>query len=124
VEIEIWGDGLQTRSFMYIDDCLLGIDGITHCDELIATPINLGSSELVSINRLVDLVEALAGVKLKRRYKLDAPRGVAGRNSDNTFIQKVLGWQPSFPLAKGLEHTYRWIEQQYYDRQAGRRTVS
>jgi GDP-D-mannose 3',5'-epimerase len=123
-EIEIWGDGTQTRSFMYIDDCLQGIDKIIHCGELIATPINLGSSELVSVNRLVDLVEAVAGVNLKRRYKHDAPRGVAGRNSDNTFIQKVLGWQPSYPLAKGLERTYRWIEQQYYDRRSGKRTVS
>jgi GDP-D-mannose 3',5'-epimerase len=123
-EIEIWGDGKQARSFMYIDDCLQGIDLITHCGELIATPVNLGSSELVSIDRLVDLVEAIAGVELRRRYKLDAPRGVAGRNSDNTFIQKVLGWQPSCPLAKGLERTYRWIEQQYYDRLAGKRTVS
>jgi GDP-D-mannose 3',5'-epimerase len=117
--IEIWGDGKQTRSFMYIDDCLQGIDKIMHCGELVATPVNLGSSELVSIDRLVDLVEAVAGVKLERRYKLDAPRGVAGRNSDNTFIQQVLGWQPSYPLAKGLEHTYRWIEGQYRDRKAG-----
>ncbi len=122
--IEIWGDGKQTRSFMYIDDCLQGIDRITHCGQLTATPINLGSSELVSIDRLVDLVEAVAGVRLERRYKLDAPRGVAGRNSDNTFIQQVFGWQPSYPLAKGLEHTYRWIERQYRDRQAGKRTVS
>jgi nucleoside-diphosphate-sugar epimerase len=104
---------------MYIDDCLAGIDRITHCDQLTATPINLGSSELVSINRLVDLVEAAAGVKLERRYKPDAPRGVAGRNSDNTLIQKVLGWQPSFPLAQGIERTYRWIRQQYRDRKAG-----
>ena len=118
-EIEIWSDGKQTRSFMYIDDCLAGIDRIMHCDPLVATPINLGSSELVSINRLVELVEAVAGVKLERRYQLDAPRGVAGRNSDNTFIKQVLGWEPSFPLAQGLERTYRWIEQQYRDRKAG-----
>ena len=123
-EIEIWGDGRQTRSFMYIDDCLTGIDRITHCDPLVATPINLGSSELVSINRLADLAEAVGGVKLERRYKPDAPRGVAGRNSDNTFIKKVLGWEPSLPLAQGLERTYRWIEQQYYDRKAGKRTLS
>jgi GDP-D-mannose 3',5'-epimerase len=122
--IEIWGDGLQTRSFMFIDDCLEGIDRITHCERLTATPINLGSSELVSINRLVDLVEAVAGVKLERRYKKDAPRGVAGRNSDNTFIREVLGWEPSFPLAQGIERTYRWIREQYRDRKAGRRTVS
>ncbi|MDZ7617733.1 MAG: NAD-dependent epimerase/dehydratase family protein [Patescibacteria group bacterium] len=121
--IEIWGDGSQTRSFMYIDDCTLGIDRITHCDDLIATPINLGSSELVSINQLVDIVEAIAGVKLERSYKLDAPKGVAGRNSDNTMIQKVLGWQPSTSLRDGMAATYAWIQQQYHDRKAGKRTV-
>jgi nucleoside-diphosphate-sugar epimerase len=123
-EIEIWGDGAQTRSFMYIDDCTFGIDQITHCDQLIATPINLGSSELVSINKLVSLIEDIAGVKLERKYDLDAPKGVAGRNSDNTFIQQVLGWEPNTPLRSGLEKTYVWIEQQYYDRKAGKRTVS
>ena len=123
LRIEIWGDGEQTRSFMYIDDCTFGIDQITHCNELIATPINLGSSELVSINRLVSLIEDIAGVKLERRYKLDAPRGVAGRNSDNTFIQQILGWEPSTPLHTGLEKTYTWIEEQYTDRKAGKRTV-
>jgi len=122
--IEIWGDGLQTRSFMFIEDCLTGIERISHCDRLTATPINLGSSELVSINRLVDLVEAAAGVKLERRYKTDAPRGVAGRNSDNTFIKEVLGWEPSIPLAQGIERTYRWIREQYRDRKTGKRTVS
>jgi len=109
---------------MYIDDCTKGIDMIMHCDDLIATPINLGSSQLVSINELVDLVEQIAGVKLKRSYKLDAPRGVAGRNSDNTFIKKILGWEPKTPLREGMEKTYRWIVQQYADRKAGRRTVS
>ncbi|MCS7038127.1 MAG: NAD-dependent epimerase/dehydratase family protein [Anaerolineae bacterium] len=123
-EIEIWGDGTQTRSFMYIDDCLYGIDRIMHCDELIATPINLGSSELVSINELVSLIEEIAGVKVRRRYKLDAPRGVAGRNSDNTFIKSVLGWEPSTPLREGLAKTYAWIESQYYDRKAGKRVVT
>ena len=123
-EIEIWGDGKQTRSFMYIDDCLEGIERITHCESLVATPVNLGSSELVSINRLVDLVEEVAGVKLTRRYRLDAPRGVTGRNSDNTFIKQALGWEPLFPLAQGMERTYRWIEQQYRHRKAGKRTVS
>jgi nucleoside-diphosphate-sugar epimerase len=122
-KIEIWGDGDQTRSFMYIDDCTLGIDQIMHCDQLIATPINLGSSELVSINQLVSLIEAIARVTLERRYKPDAPRGVAGRNSDNTFIQQVLGWEPDIPLQIGLEKTYAWIEQQYADRKAGKRTV-
>ena len=90
--IEIWGDGTQTRSFMYIDDCTDGIDRIMHCDQLIATPINLGSSELISINNLVSLAEEIGGVKLRRTYDLNAPRGVAGRNSDNSMIQQILGW--------------------------------
>jgi nucleoside-diphosphate-sugar epimerase len=123
LEIEIWGDGSQTRSFMYIDDCVLGIDLITHCEELIATPINLGSSELVSINALVSLIEEIGGVKLERHYKLDAPRGVAGRNSDNTFIQSVLGWQPSTPLRTGLASTYAWIEEQVERLKAGQHIV-
>jgi nucleoside-diphosphate-sugar epimerase len=121
--IEIWGTGEQTRSFMYIDDCTHGIDMITHCEELIATPINLGSSELVSINELVSLAEEIGGIKLKRTYDLNAPKGVAGRNSDNTMIQKILHWEPSTPLRKGLAKTYAWIEQQYRDRKAGKRTV-
>ena len=119
--INIWGDGTPTRSFMYIDDCVTGIDKIMHCKDLIATPINLGSSELVSINRLVDMVEKVAGVKLKRKYEPDTPRGVAGRNSDNTMIEQVLGWEPSTPLQKGLERTYEWIAQQYQARKAGKR---
>ena len=122
--IELWGDGTQTRSFMYIDDCTLGIDLIMHCDELIATPINLGSSELVSINQLLTLIEETAGIKLERTYDLDAPRGVVGRNSDNTFIQEVLGWEPNTPLRTGIASTYAWIEQQYEDRKAGRQVVS
>ena len=121
--IDIWGDGTQTRSFMYIDDCTEGIDRIMHCDRLIATPINLGSSELFSINALVDLAEEIGGVKLQRSYDLEAPRGVAGRNSDNTMIQEILGWQPSIPFRQGLTKTYAWITQQYEDRKAGRRTV-
>jgi GDP-D-mannose 3',5'-epimerase len=124
LEIEIWGDGTQTRSFMYIDDCIRGIDMVTHCDELTATPINLGSAELVSINNLVSMIEEIAGVKLARKYKLDAPRGVAGRNSDNTMIRRVLGWEPGTPLKEGLARTYAWIERQYSDRKAGKRTVS
>ncbi|MCU0502814.1 MAG: NAD-dependent epimerase/dehydratase family protein, partial [Anaerolineae bacterium] len=123
-ELFIWGDGTQTRSFMFIDDCVQGIDMIMHCDDLIATPINLGSAELVSINRLVDIIEGIAGVKLERHYQLDAPRGVAGRNSDNTFIKATLGWEPGTPLAAGLAQTYAWIDQQYRDRKAGKRTVS
>jgi GDP-D-mannose 3', 5'-epimerase len=121
--IEIWGDGSQTRSFMYIDDCVYGIDQIMHCDQLIATPINLGTSELVSINQLVDYLEEIGEIKLNRSYVLDAPRGVAGRNSDNTFIKAVLGWEPNLPLKVGLKHTYDWIEQQYADRKAGKRVV-
>ena len=109
-DITIWGDGQQTRSFMYIDDCVKGIDMITHCDDLIATPINLGSSELVSINELLTKIEKIAGVKMNRQYDLDAPQGVAGRNSDNTFIKKVLDWEPKTTLDKGLAETYEWID--------------
>jgi len=121
--IAIWGDGTATRSFMYIDDCVKGIDRIVHHDELVATPINLGSSELVSINELVTKVEKIAGVKLKRDYQLDAPRGVAGRNSDNTFIKKVLKWEPDTTLDKGLAATYQWIKEQYHNRKQGKRVV-
>jgi GDP-D-mannose 3', 5'-epimerase len=123
-KIEIWGDGHQSRSFMYIDDCVRGIDMITHCDQLVATPLNLGSSELVSINELVDKVERIAGVKLRRSYKLDAPRGVAGRNSDNTFIQQVLHWEPKTSLATGLRETYVWIQEQIQKRKKGLRVVA
>ena len=122
-QIEIWGDGLQTRSFMYIDDCVHGIDQITHCEKLVATPINLGSSELIAIGDLVSMAESIGGIQLKRSYDLNAPRGVAGRNSDNTFIQKMLGWEPNTPLRVGLAKTYKWIEQQYHDKKAGRQTV-
>jgi nucleoside-diphosphate-sugar epimerase len=121
LKINIWGNGEQTRSFMYIDDCVKGIDLIMHCDDLVATPINLGSSELVSINTLVSKVEKIAGKKLERSYNLNAPQGVAGRNSDNTFIKKVLGWEPSTPLDKGLAITYKWIKEQYHHRKAGKR---
>jgi len=122
-ELNVWGDGTQTRSFMFIEDCVLGIDKIVHCDELIATAINLGSSELISINDLADKVEKIAGVKFKRKYDLNAPRGVAGRNSDNTFIQKVLSWEPSTPFDKGLAVTYEWIKEQYLKRKGGQRVV-
>jgi GDP-D-mannose 3', 5'-epimerase len=122
--IEIWGDGTQTRSFMYIDDCTQGVDRITHCDALIATPINLGSSELISVNELVSIAEEIASVKLRRSYKLDGPKGVAGRNSDNTMIRRILNWEPKTPFRDGLAKTYAWIEQQYMDRKAGRPTVS
>jgi len=109
-EIEIWGDGKQTRSFMYIDDCTKGTAAITESE--IDEPINLGSSELVTINQLVDIVEEIAGVKLKRHYKLDAPKGVNGRNSDNTKIVEKLGWEPSIRLRDGMAKTYEWIESQ------------
>lgn len=122
--IDIWGDGTQTRSFMYIDDCTYGIDMITHCADLVATPINLGSSELVSINQLVTYIEDIGGVKLERSHDLTAPRGVAGRNSDNTMIQSILGWEPSTPLRDGLAKTYAWIAEQYADRKAGKRVVA
>ena len=109
-EIEIWGDGHQTRSFMYIDDCVKGTLDILESD--IHEPINLGSSELVTINQLVDIAEDIAGIKLRRKYKLDAPKGVNGRNSDNTKIMHYLGWEPSIRLRDGLKKTYEWIEQQ------------
>jgi GDP-D-mannose 3', 5'-epimerase len=111
-EIEIWGDGNQTRSFMFIDDCLKGTRAILESD--IREPINLGSSELVTINQLVDIVEDIAGVKLHRRYNLGAPKGVNGRNSDNTRIQEYLGWEPSIRLRDGMEKTYEWIEQEMH----------
>lgn len=107
-EIEIWGDGHQTRSFMYIDDCVKGTLDIMRSD--IAEPINLGSSELVTINQLVDIVEEIAGVRLERRYNLSAPKGVNGRNSDNTMILSRLGWEPSTRLKDGMRRTYEWIE--------------
>jgi nucleoside-diphosphate-sugar epimerase len=113
-EIEIWGDGRQTRSFTYIDDCVKGTLAILHSD--IVEPINLGSDELVSINGLVDMVEEIARVKLKRSYELIAPKGVNGRNSDNTRIRELLCWAPSISLRNGLEKTYAWI----YDQIVGR----
>jgi nucleoside-diphosphate-sugar epimerase len=106
-DILIWGNGEQTRSFMYIDDCVEGTMRITNGDS--GVPVNLGSSELVSINQMVDILEEIAGVKVKRNYKLDAPLGVRGRNSDNTMIHEIYGWEPSTRLADGLEKTYRWI---------------
>ena len=109
-EIEIWGDGHQTRSFMYIDDCTKGIVDLFESN--ILEPINLGSSELVTINKLVDMAEEIAGVKLKRNYNLSAPKGVNGRNSDNTLIRKLLGWEPSIRLRDGMKKTMAWIEEQ------------
>jgi nucleoside-diphosphate-sugar epimerase len=108
--IVIWGDGKQTRSFMYIDDCIKGILSIMYSD--IKEPINLGSTEMVSVDQLVDIVEGIAGYKLKRSYDLNAPKGVRGRNSNNTLIKKYLGWEPSIPLKDGLKQTYAWIREQ------------
>lgn len=107
-EIEIWGDGRQTRSFMYIDECTKGILAIFESD--ILEPINLGSSELVTINQLVDIAEELAGVNLKRNYLLDAPKGVSGRNSDNGKLLDALGWEPNIRLKDGMARTIDWIE--------------
>jgi GDP-D-mannose 3',5'-epimerase len=117
-EIEIWGDGQQTRSFMYISDCLKGIHLITESEKFFE-PINLGSAEGVTINQLVDIAEQIGGVRLKRNYNLDAPKGVNGRNSDNTLIKQVFGWEPDTKLRDGLEKTYKWI----YDQVAARKPV-
>jgi nucleoside-diphosphate-sugar epimerase len=105
--IPIWGDGHQTRSFMYIDDCIYGTQLITGADD--PEPVNLGSAELVSINQLVDIVESIAGITVDREYDLTAPQGVRGRSSDNAEIVRRYGWAPSTPLSDGLERTYRWI---------------
>jgi nucleoside-diphosphate-sugar epimerase len=118
--IEIWGNGEQTRSFMYIDDCVTGTQMIMHSD--IRYPINLGSAELVTINELVDLIEDISGVTLQRKYDLTKPRGVEGRNSDNARILEELGWEPNIPLREGLEKTYAWIYEQV-SRQHERRPV-
>jgi len=112
--IEIWGDGEQSRSFMYIDDCVRGIEDILAGDNV--EPVNLGSAELVTINQMVDILEDIVGIKLERRYNLDAPQGVRGRNSDNTFFRQMYGWEPSISLRDGLEKTYGWI----YDQLAAR----
>lgn len=114
-EIEIWGDGRQTRSFMYISDCLKGVEEILNSE--ILEPINLGSNELVTINQLVDIVEEIAGIQLKRTYNLNAPKGVNGRNSDNTLIRKYLGWEPGVKLHDGMEKTYKWIYDQMASQQ-------
>lgn len=106
-EIEIWGDGEQTRSFMYVDDCVEGTLKVLAGDSV--EPVNVGSSELVSINEMVTIIEEIAGIRVQRHYKLDAPLGVRGRNSDNTLVREIYGWEPSTRLADGLERTYRWI---------------
>jgi GDP-D-mannose 3', 5'-epimerase len=106
-EIEIWGDGEQTRSFMYVDDCVEGTLRVSAGES--ARSVNVGSSELVSINQMVSIVEEIAGITVKRSYKLDAPTGVRGRNSDNTMLREIYNWEPSIRLSDGLERTYRWI---------------
>lgn len=108
--IDIWGDGEQSRSFMYIDDCIRGTKEILAGDNV--EPVNLGSSELVTINQMVDILEDIAGVKLERNYQLDAPQGVRGRNSDNTMFRGIYGWEPSISLHDGLAKTYAWIADQ------------
>jgi nucleoside-diphosphate-sugar epimerase len=109
-EIEIWGDGKQTRSFTYVDDCIDGTLRLVESD--VRSPLNVGSSELVTINALVEIVEEIAGIRVRRRHDLHAPQGVRGRNSDNTRVRVELGWEPSTPLRDGLERTYRWIHDQ------------
>jgi GDP-D-mannose 3', 5'-epimerase len=108
-EIEIWGDGEQTRSFTYVADCIDGIGRIMRGEA--GGPLNLGSSELVTINQLVDLVEQAAGIGVRRRHDITAPEGVRGRNSDNTLILSRLGWEPSTPLREGIAHTYAWVRE-------------
>ncbi len=109
-EIEIWGDGKQTRSFMYVDDCVEGVYRLMHSD--IHQPINLGTEELVTINQLVDLVAGIARKSISRRHDLTKPQGVRGRNSDNAMIRDLLNWEPQIPLAEGLRTTYQWIERE------------
>jgi nucleoside-diphosphate-sugar epimerase len=120
-QIEIWGDGEQTRSFMYVDDCLEGTIRVTAGDNV--EPVNLGSSELVSINQMVGILEKIAGITVERKYKLDAPLGVRGRNSDNTMITNLYGWEPSITLEDGLERTYQWIYDQLVSRESAGRAV-
>jgi GDP-D-mannose 3',5'-epimerase len=116
-EIEIWGNGRQTRSFMYVDDCVKGILMLMHSN--VEQPINLGSDELTTISNLVDMVEDIAGIKLTRKHNLSAPKGVNGRNSDNTLIKKLFGWEPGIRLREGMEKTYHWIEGEYLKRKRG-----
>jgi GDP-D-mannose 3',5'-epimerase len=117
-EIEIWGDGEQTRSFMFVDDCVYGTRILMDSD--ITEPLNVGSAQLVTINELVTIVEEIAGLTLRRRYELDAPQGVRGRNSDNTLIEQRLGWEPEITLEDGLAKTYAWMYDEMSARAAGR----
>ena len=119
--IEIWGDGKQTRSFTYIEDCLIGMELLMQSS--FQEPVNLGSSELVTINELYDIGTSIAGIELKRSYNLDAPKGVNGRNSDNRLIREVLGWEPQTRLEDGMETTFRWIYHQIMANRSCRRTI-
>jgi GDP-D-mannose 3', 5'-epimerase len=110
-EIEIWGDGKQTRSFLYIDECLEGTTRLLRSD--FEGPVNIGSNEMVTINQLVDVVSNIAGKRVTKKH-IPGPLGVRGRNSDNRLIQEKLGWAPSQPLSRGLQQTYQWIEQQTF----------
>lgn len=112
-EVEIWGDGEQTRSFCYIDDCIAGIQRLMASDY--PEPVNLGQDRLISINGLVELVAGIAGIQVARRH-IAGPQGVRGRNSDNSRLRRVLGWEPSIPLEEGLKHTYAWIEDRVRER--------
>jgi GDP-D-mannose 3', 5'-epimerase len=120
-QIEIWGDGEQTRSFMFVDDCVYGTKILMQSD--VTEPLNVGSTHLVTINELVSIVEEIAGVRLRRRYKLDAPQGVRGRNSDNTLIKQRLGWEPEISLEEGLEKTYAWMYEEMAGRSSRKRQV-
>jgi nucleoside-diphosphate-sugar epimerase len=108
-EVEIWGDGKQTRSFCYIDDCVVGIHKLMHSD--FSDPLNLGQDRMVTINQLVDLIADIAGIEIKKKH-VPGPQGVRGRNSDNTRLRQVLGWEPEISLEEGLTRTYTWIEEQ------------
>ena len=122
LKIEVWGDGEQTRSFMYIDDCITGLDKLMNSD--FSDPINLGRSELVSINQMIDMISDIAGVEVERVHNLDAPQGVRGRNSDNTLILEKLGWEPEVDLRTGLAKTYAWIEEQVEKDARGESVIS
>ena len=120
-QIEIWGDGEQTRSFMFVDDCVYGTRTLMQSD--VTEPLNVGSDRLVTINELVSIVEEIAGLRLRRRYKLDAPQGVRGRNSDNTLIRQRLGWEPEISLEEGLEKTYAWMHEEIAGRSSRKRQL-
>jgi len=122
LKIEVWGDGEQTRSFMYIDDCISGLDKLMNSD--FSDPINLGRSELVSINQMIDMISEIAGVEVERVHNLDAPQGVRGRNSDNTLILEKLGWEPEVDLRAGLAKTFAWIEEQVEKEARGESVIS